>query len=307
MSPPHLAIHAVSTALGPALDETASPSHDDVISNAPKLGPGSLTWDHFGDLRGLLLIFRVGLLQNMHPAVSRALEQHSGEVFLKNPWNRLLRSARPITGVIYAPDAGEVGRRVRDYHSNIKGELSTGESYHALSPDLFYWTHATFFEGIISGCEHFGTPLSESEQEQLYQESIAWYARYGLSMRPVPPDYASFKKYWAGMLASLKPTPITSHALKMRRTPPPFEFIPRPLWWLMDPMITGMSLWIARGTLPPQARDALGLRWSAADARRLKAFSLVVKAVMGALPKEWRYLPMAKQWRAQAAKSTTAK
>jgi uncharacterized protein (DUF2236 family) len=303
----HLALHAASTAFATAMEASASPSNDDAFSNAPTPGPGSLTWAHFGDLRGLLLTFRVGLLQNMHPAVSRALEQHSGEVFLKNPWNRLLRSVRPIAGVIYAPDAGEVGRRVRDYHSKIKGELSTGEAYHALSPDLFYWTHATFFEGIIAMCEHFGTPLSESEQEQLYQESIAWYARYGLSMRPVPPDYASFKKYWAGMLDSLKPTPITSHALKLGRTPPPFEFIPRPLWWLMDPMVTGMALWLARGTLPPQARDALGLQWSAGDARRLKAFSLVVKAVMGALPKEWRYVPMVRQWRAQAAQSHAPK
>jgi hypothetical protein len=34
--------------------------------------------------------------------------------------------------------------------------------------------------------ERFGEPLSDDDKERLYQESIHWYARYGLSMRPVP-------------------------------------------------------------------------------------------------------------------------
>lgn len=101
-------------------------------------------------------MFRIGLLQNMHPAVSRALEQHFGEVFLKNPWNRLLRSLPSIMGVIYRSGPGAIGRKVRDYHADIKGPLSSGQAYHALSPDLFFWTHATCVEGIIAMSERFG-------------------------------------------------------------------------------------------------------------------------------------------------------
>ena len=37
---------------------------------ADPIGPGSLTWTHFGDVRGLLYLGRAGTLQNMHPAVS---------------------------------------------------------------------------------------------------------------------------------------------------------------------------------------------------------------------------------------------
>lgn len=283
----------------PATHDTVHPAAS-AVPDDTLLGPQSLVWQHFGDMRGMLLIFRTGLLQNMHPAVSRALEQHSGEVFLKNPWNRLLRSMPPILGVVYSPDAGAVGRKVRDFHTNIKGHMHSGETYHALSPDLYYWAHATFFEGTIAMCERFGKPLTEAEKEQMYRESVAWYARYGVSMRPVPPDYASFKRYWAEMLASLKPTPITDHALQLRRTPRPFEAIPQPLWWLIDPLINRMSLWLARGTLPPQVREALGWQWSAGDERRLRAFSLVVRGLFAVIPKEYRYLPMARNWRAQA-------
>lgn len=96
-------IEADLTSFGAAREEAAN------ASEVRGLGPDSLIWDHLGDLRGLLTVFRIGLLQNMHPAVSRALEQHSGEVFLKNPWNRLLRSLPPIMGVIYGPDPAPSG------------------------------------------------------------------------------------------------------------------------------------------------------------------------------------------------------
>jgi uncharacterized protein (DUF2236 family) len=63
------------------------------------LGPESLTWRCFGDLRGLLLISRVGLLQNLHPSLAAGVQEHS-DLFL-NPWNRLFRSIPPILAVVY--------------------------------------------------------------------------------------------------------------------------------------------------------------------------------------------------------------
>jgi uncharacterized protein (DUF2236 family) len=47
------------------------------------LGPGSLTWKYHGDRLGLLLLWRTGTLQNMHPAVNSALQQMSN--FFDNP------------------------------------------------------------------------------------------------------------------------------------------------------------------------------------------------------------------------------
>src|SRR6201986_3875419 len=106
---------------------------------ARPLGPDTLTWRYFGDARGALLIVRAGVLQAMHPAINAALLQHSD--FLENPWNRLLRSAPPILGVIYDGDeqAATTGAWVRDQHRTIKGKDASGRDYHALSPDAFYW------------------------------------------------------------------------------------------------------------------------------------------------------------------------
>ncbi|MDB5987033.1 MAG: hypothetical protein JWR16_2086 [Nevskia sp.] len=184
---------------------------------------------------------------------------------------------------------------MRDFHKGIKGTLRSGQPYHALQPEVFYWTHATFFEGIIALQEYFSTPLSEQQCEQLYRESIHWYAQYGVSMRPVPPDYASFKVYWADMLATLQPTEITQHALTLGRTPKPFTWIPQPVWWLVDPLITRGSLWLARGTMPPVPRAQLGWTWSRSDERRLRAFGWTVRQAFRLLPAEWRYLPRARR------------
>jgi uncharacterized protein (DUF2236 family) len=303
--PAHATQHPISHSSAPpeALDGDDPSCLDHrqaLMRQALPIGPGSLLWECAGDLRGLLVIFRVGLIQNMHPAVSRALEQHSGEVFLKNPWNRLLRSIPPIMGVIYDPEAEAVGRRVRDFHVGIKGQLSDGQAYHSLHPDIYFWTHATFVEAVIAARSFFDKPFTQAEKEQLYRESITWYGRYGVSMRPVPPDYASFERYWNEMLPTLKPTTITHHAINLGRTPRPFESIPRPVWWLLDPLVNRFSQWLGRGTMPPALRQTLGMRWSHTDAVLLRLFSWLVRSVFAIMPTDWRYLPTAKAGRIAA-------
>ena len=156
---------------------------------APALGPDSLTWRYFGDARGMLFAIRAGVLQAMHPAIDAALRQHSD--FFENPWNRLLRSAPPILGVVYdGPRAEDTGTWVRDQHRSIKGVDANGARYHALDPDAFYWAHATFFESMIAVQTHLGNPLSRLDQERLYDESIGWYERYGLTMLFISHDLA---------------------------------------------------------------------------------------------------------------------
>lgn len=284
------------------LNDPQESHREAVLRNGLPIGPGSLTWKHFGHAKLLFLTFRVGLLQNMHPVVSKALEDHSQEVFFANPWNRLLRSLPPIMGAIFDEDPEATGERVRNFHKNISGKLHTGERYHALNPDVYYWTHATFFESMITGEEYFGTPMTEEEKEQLYRESITWYDRYSVNMRPVHKDYASFKVYWEEMLNNLKPTPVTDFALSIKRTPCPFPQIPKALWWLIDPIMNKMSLWLARGTMPPAPRAALGWEWSEADERRLRLFSKVVMTPMKLVPKNWQYLGVARRGRKRAEK-----
>ncbi len=249
-------------------------------SSPAPLSPDSLTWQLFGDLRGLLLIARTGTLQNMHPDISAALVEHSN--FFQNPWNRLLRSIPPILGVVYDGDlAASTGRQVRDFHRGIGGRSGSGRPYHALNPELYYWAHATFFESQIALCEFFGTPLSTADKERLYRESIQWYALYGLTMAPVPPDYASFQRYWQQMVDTrLQNTAVTDWYFRNgRQMPAPYGWLRGPLWnWLLQPAVSSGSRWLAAGTLPPVLRERLGLAWTAGDERLLRMLGAAEKS-----------------------------
>jgi uncharacterized protein (DUF2236 family) len=264
---------------------------------AAPLGPDSLTWRYFGDARGLLFAVRAGVLQAMHPAIDAALRQHSD--FFENPWNRLLRSAPPILGVVYdGPRAGQTGEWVRDQHRNIKGDTASGSRYHALNPDAFYWAHATFFESIITVQGLLGNPQSRYDQERLYDESIGWYELYGLTMRPVPADYAAFEVYWSDMLAGgLAPTEVAVASFGgPGHLPAPFPWLEGPAWWVLKPLVARGPTWIARGTLPVPARRMLGLSWSAADDVALKSMLKSLQLSWPLVPEPLRWHP--KAWRA---------
>src|SRR6202000_2377878 len=125
-------------------------------ANCPRgasLGPSSLTYKYFGDVRSALLTQRSGVLQVMHPAITAAVIDHSD--LFENPTQRLLRSAGPILGVIYDEDGERTALWVRDRHTQIRGHDSRGRRYHALDPETYYWAHATFFESQIATQEIF--------------------------------------------------------------------------------------------------------------------------------------------------------
>jgi uncharacterized protein (DUF2236 family) len=258
------------------------------LASAP-VGPGSLTWRHFGDRRLLLFLGRTGMLQNMHPAVGAALQQHSN--FFQDPWDRLFRSIPPILGVIYDPPGSPTATMVRDFHKDIKGLDTRGRRYHALSPEVFWWTHVTFVEGILAVNDFFGTPLTRAESDQLFAESVTWWRRYGLSDRPVFSSYAEFGEYWQRMLGEeLERNTTTDHAIGLVGTPvPPPPAIPRAIWPLIRGPFMRFNLWLGTGLLPPRARDILGLPWTARDQRRLRIFAAVVRRTWPLLPRRVRY------------------
>lgn len=66
---------------------------------AMPLGPDSLTWKYFGDLRTGLLGVWIGSLQNMYPQLGAGVEDHS--ILLREPLQRVARSVYPIMGVVY--------------------------------------------------------------------------------------------------------------------------------------------------------------------------------------------------------------
>ena len=260
---------------------------------ASPLGPDSLTWKYFGDLRTGMLGVWIGAIQNMSPELGAGVEDHS--ILMREPLQRVARSVFPIMGVVYDGDrAPDTGAQIRGYHETIKGVDAAGRRYHALNPETFYWAHATFFMLIIKTAEYFCGGLTEAEKRQLFDEHVQWYRMYGMSMRPVPNTWEEFQEYWEHKCSEeLEINRATIDIFEMRIPKPWFVLMPTSLWdQLFKPMV-GAQRWIAAGVFDPALRERAGMRWTPGDEVLLRIFGKAVELAFLAVPDEIRLHPRA--------------
>ena len=92
-------------------------------NRADPLGPDSLTWKYFGDLRTGMLGVWIGALQNMYPELGAGVEEHS--ILLREPLQRVARSVYPIMGVVYDGDRAAADRCSRSRASTPRSRAST--------------------------------------------------------------------------------------------------------------------------------------------------------------------------------------
>ncbi|MGL6235347.1 MAG: oxygenase MpaB family protein [Segniliparus sp.] len=259
------------------------------------LGPGSLTWGHFGDIRSFLILGRAGTLQNMHPVLDAALRQHSN--FFADPMDRFRRSVEPIHMMIYGDDPQQRAATVRDFHKPIKGTGDDGARYHAMDPEVYWWTHVTFYESVIATQELFGTPFTEEQKRQIVAEGLSWWRLYGMSERPAFGSYEDFQRYWAHMLRDVLGRNFTTdfaRDIHRKKVPAP-PFVPSALWPLVRYPVMAVGGWVTTGTMPPQAREILGWDWRRRDELAFALFRRAVRSGWRLLPQRWRYIPTA--WR----------
>ncbi|BBX68323.1 hypothetical protein MPSYJ_17840 [Mycolicibacterium psychrotolerans] len=258
--------------------------YDDVP--AP-LGPDSLTWKYFGQWTGMLQGPWAGSMQNMHPQLGAAVQQHS--IFFLERMPRLFRSVYPIGGVVFdGHRAPKTGAEVRDYHIGIKGVDEQGRRYSALNPEVFYWAHATFFKSTLLAAEWLGGGLTEAQKRQLFDEHVTWYRMYGMSMRAVPKSWEDFEQYWDHMCRNvLENNWAAREVLDLSTMPkhPSLDWMPDWLWRLN---VAGMQRFFdftTVGLFDPPVRELMGYTWSPRQERLHKLFGAAVYQVTRALPK----------------------
>lgn len=260
---------------------------------ADPLGPDSLTWKYFGDLRTGMLGVWIGAMQNMYPELGAGVEDHS--ILLREPLQRVARSVYPIMGVVYDGDrASATGAQIRNYHETIKGTDAEGRRYHALNPETFYWAHATFFMLILKTAEYFCGGLTEAEKRQLFDEHVQWYRMYDMSMRPVPETWEDFGEYWdAKCRDELEINRATLDIFSLRIPKPWFVAMPTAMWdQLFRPLVAGQR-WIAAGLFDPALREKAGMRWTPSDEVLLRLFGKFVEVAFTAVPDDIRLHPRA--------------
>jgi uncharacterized protein (DUF2236 family) len=262
--------------------------------DALPLGPESLVWRYFGDNRMYLIGPRPAVLQNMLAELGQGVLDHS--VFFDDTAARVKRSLPPIFLTVYGTDDDNRGTQVRDFHKNIKGDITlpNGESgrYHALDPETYYWAHATFVEQVLYFADTFVKRLTDAEKEQIYLESKTWYRRYGVSERPMPADYAEFQRYWDRMIDEVivaHPTAKYGVGYVTKGFPCP-KGVPPLAWKLIAPVFNPVAAFLTTGGMPPRTRELLGLPWSARKERSYQAFAACWRS--RAVNWAWDRLPM---------------
>ncbi len=268
--------------------------HTEAHFDAAPLDSRSLIWRYFGDNRMYLTGPRPAVLQNMLAELGQGVLDHS--VFFADTAERLKRTVPPIFQTVYGSEVDNAGRRVRDFHVDIKGDMPDGSRYHALNPETYFWAHATFVEHVYYFVETFVRPLTDAERERIWLESKTWYRRYGVSDRVLPTDYAEFVAYWDAMMDTVVVPHQTAKygvGYVTKGFPKP-KAVPPLAWKIVAPVFNPLAAFLTTGGLPPRARDMLGLPWTDRQERRYQRFaafcrSRPVNAVWDRLPISVRY------------------
>ncbi|WP_327267630.1 DUF2236 domain-containing protein [Streptomyces sp. NBC_01218] len=269
--------------------------------------PGGVLWSLAGDLRGLLMLPAALALQVAHPAVGAGVDEHS--VFRTDPWGRGERSLRSLQLWVYGGAEGAAeGRRLRTMHRTIQGTDSRGRRYHALTPANYAWVHAAGFPVYRHASRYLVRPLTEAQERALYREWLQVGRVLGIHDRDMPPTVEEFWPYYRKVLAEeVERNAVVEELVAADRPVPPpdrgplpLRLLARVLWPVLLPPLARFRSFLTVGLMPPDARAAIGLEWTAAQERRLRRFGAVVRRVVPVLPERLRYLPMAREARRAA-------
>jgi uncharacterized protein (DUF2236 family) len=266
--------------------------------------PGTITWRRAGDARVLIAAGYALLLQVAHPTVGAGVSEHSQ--FRRDPWGRLLRTLDYTFTIAFGGPraAGEMGHRIRSFHTQIKGTRPDGQRYHALEPATYAWVHATLAEAIVRAHERFGLPFTDEQRERFWAEWRSTGRLLGIRDRDLPPDWPTFHDYVAEMVdRQLERTAAVTEVLDALARPaaPSLPALCRPAWPLAR-MQLGHFLGVTTiGLLQPALRPRFGLSWTRANELELRVLGSALRAATPLMPPSLRNTgPGYLRWRREA-------
>jgi uncharacterized protein (DUF2236 family) len=278
------------------------PAAADWPSLAPH--PATITWRRAGDARVLIAAGYALLLQVAHPTVGAGVSEHSQ--FQRDPWGRLLRTLDYACTIVYGGPqaAGEMGRRIRSFHTQIKGTRADGRPYHALEPGAYAWVHATLAEGIFAAHNRFGRSFSDGQRQELWSEWRTLGLLLGIRDRDLPPDWLGFRVYVEEMVETqLEHTAAVEEvwAALARPAAPPAPALGRGAWPILSPPLAHLLRVSTAGLASATLRRRLGLGWTRANELELRVLGATLRAATPLMPPSLRNTgPGYLRWRHEA-------
>ena len=280
------------------------PAERDGREEPAPFGPGSLMWDQIGLYSSAIAGNSVFILQVMHPSIGTVVDKLS--TFRTDPVGRAARSFASVQTWVYGGrTAIEEGRRLREMHKPLSVVDEDGKRHHALSAEPWAWVHLTGFYAAVTASKYFApAPMTKDEEQQFFDEFLQLGRILQVPERMLPGSIPEYWDYFDDMVANtLVPHKVAHEVLRQLGEVPPN--VPKRLRPAVAPLssATGrVARLITIGTLPPVAREKLGLSWTAADERRLRVLAQAIGRSTPLLPERVRYMPIAYRAR-QAARA----
>ncbi|MGW5384708.1 oxygenase MpaB family protein [Nocardia sp. NPDC003963] len=180
----------------------------------------SLLRRYLPDRRFRLALPRAVTLQILHPAIAASFTEHVHTGL----WAHKQRTVDRMIGLA-CHEHPDPARVIRYAHEHVKGRDHAGRRYHALTPELFHFQHATYVDTLVTAVDTYVRPLTPDARERLYQECCDWYRAYGISTRPLPGSWPEFTEYFTRTLATELHRTAAADRLAAQSLNPP--------WWAL--------------------------------------------------------------------------
>ena len=165
-------------------------------------GPNSQTWRSAGDWVGFLASAKIFMMQESHPVIGKALNDHSNVE--DNPTGRWKRSFDFVNTITFAPldVAFQKARQLWVIHSRFSGELLDGTSYSANEEDALLWVAGNMYQAMDEMHDMSYGPRTKKEKREHYKEFKLFASMFGVSLDTIPPAYHDFQNYYQDKISS---------------------------------------------------------------------------------------------------------
>jgi uncharacterized protein (DUF2236 family) len=251
-------------------------------------GPDSVSWKVNRESALFLGAGRAALLQLAHPWVAAAIAQHSRT--LDDPVRRFHHTFRVIFTMMFgsADQAFTAARQLHRLHQQIRGTLPDnagrflqGTAYEANELAALTWVYATLVDSALVAYELLLPPLSETERDQYFLESLRMAALFGIPPNTLPDSWSTFREYVDSTVQSdaLGVTDATRAFVQKLQKGTGF-IVPPPFWY------RALTIQL----LPPRIREEFQLPFSTHEEKAVQRALRLMRRVYVKLPRAIRFV-----------------
>lgn len=248
-------------------------------------GPESVTWTLWREPALLVAGVPAVMLQLGHPAIATGVGRLSD--FRNDILGRARRTFISLYQLVFGDldDALSASRRLHLLHRRVRGTIEDpggpldGQPYRANDQDLLMWVGGTVSVLGRRVYERLVRPLTPAERERWFREYLVISAASGILPENQPRDADGLDAWFEGRLRSgdLRLTPLAREVagalFNSAYTRGPIDEI------------------VCAGLMPPEWREAFGLRWGRREQAAFGAFAAAMRAYHRVQPVALRSAP----------------